>query len=241
MYAPFAVIVYVHGESYEWNSGNAYDGRILTGYGHVIFITVNFRLGILGFLKTRGDLSDNQHCCFAISDIEAALRWVNSNIAAFGGDPTRVTLVGHDTGAALVNALMLLTSARGSMLSPWAVASSPHSVHLQVTEQVGCATPNSASDHVLHCLQELPLKSLMEVKLEDRRFLTQFGPWFSLNPSLEIERAGDTFVDRQMLLGLTSIESFRELAAQQIETGLHPDEKDEILRLFRVKKQTLEK
>ncbi|KAG8333653.1 neurexin protein binding [Homalodisca vitripennis] len=62
--------------------------------------------------QTRGVLSDNQHCCFAISDIEAALRWVNSNIAAFGGDPTRVTLVGHDTGAAVENALMLLTSTR---------------------------------------------------------------------------------------------------------------------------------
>uniref|UniRef100_T1IA08 COesterase domain-containing protein n=1 Tax=Rhodnius prolixus TaxID=13249 RepID=T1IA08_RHOPR len=47
--APYAVMVYLHGESYEWNSGNHYDGRVLASFGHVIFITVNFRLGLLGF------------------------------------------------------------------------------------------------------------------------------------------------------------------------------------------------
>ncbi|CAB0005598.1 unnamed protein product, partial [Nesidiocoris tenuis] len=45
--APYAVLVYIHGESYEWNSGNHYDGRVLASYGHVIFITVNYRLGLL--------------------------------------------------------------------------------------------------------------------------------------------------------------------------------------------------
>lgn len=42
------VIVYIHGESFEWNSGNAYDGSILASYGEVIVITVNYRLGALG-------------------------------------------------------------------------------------------------------------------------------------------------------------------------------------------------
>lgn len=42
------VIVYIHGESFDWNSGNPYDGSILASYGGVIFVTVNFRLGILG-------------------------------------------------------------------------------------------------------------------------------------------------------------------------------------------------
>ena len=45
---PLPVIVYVHGESYEWNSGNPYDGSVLASYGHVIVVTINFRLGILG-------------------------------------------------------------------------------------------------------------------------------------------------------------------------------------------------
>lgn len=42
--------MYIHGESYEWNSGNPYDGSILASYGRVIVVTLNFRLGILGEL-----------------------------------------------------------------------------------------------------------------------------------------------------------------------------------------------
>lgn len=44
----YPVMVFIHGESYEWNSGNAYDGSILSSYGQVIVVTLNYRLGILG-------------------------------------------------------------------------------------------------------------------------------------------------------------------------------------------------
>lgn len=43
-----ATIVYIHGESFEWNSGNPYDGSILAAHGNVIVVTINFRLGVLG-------------------------------------------------------------------------------------------------------------------------------------------------------------------------------------------------
>lgn len=46
--APYAVMVYVHGESFEWGTGNVYDGSVLASAGHVIVITLNYRLGILG-------------------------------------------------------------------------------------------------------------------------------------------------------------------------------------------------
>lgn len=50
--APYAVVVYVHGESFEWGSGNFYDGSVLASAGHVIVITLNYRLGLLGeFLR----------------------------------------------------------------------------------------------------------------------------------------------------------------------------------------------
>jgi hypothetical protein len=45
---PLPVVLYIHGESYEWNSGNPYDGSVLASYGHVLVVTINFRLGVLG-------------------------------------------------------------------------------------------------------------------------------------------------------------------------------------------------
>lgn len=50
------VIVFIHGESFEWNSGNLYDGSVLASYGKVVVITLNFRLGILGKDTSSGDI-----------------------------------------------------------------------------------------------------------------------------------------------------------------------------------------
>lgn len=67
------VIVFIHGESYEWNSGNPYDGSVLASYGQVIVITLNYRLGLLGFLKTQ---ANNQMGNYGLLDILAALHWI---------------------------------------------------------------------------------------------------------------------------------------------------------------------
>lgn len=55
-------MVFIHGESFEWNSGNPYDGTILAAYGNVVFVTINFRLGILG-KKRKPDLSNVSDVC----------------------------------------------------------------------------------------------------------------------------------------------------------------------------------
>lgn len=47
----YPVMVFVHGESYEWNSGNPYDGSVLASYGQILVVTINYRLGVLGELK----------------------------------------------------------------------------------------------------------------------------------------------------------------------------------------------
>lgn len=52
----YPVIVFVHGESYEWSSGNPYDGSVLASYGGVVVVTINYRLGILGKSHDRGYL-----------------------------------------------------------------------------------------------------------------------------------------------------------------------------------------
>jgi len=120
----FPVIVFIHGESYEWNSGNPYDGSILASYGDVIVVTLNFRLGVLGRLLIqdfnyfcqiffivkgflRPDLGENKVANFGLLDQIAALKWIQDNIGVFNGDRDSVTLLGHGTGAACVNLLLI--------------------------------------------------------------------------------------------------------------------------------------
>lgn len=55
MHTKYPVMVFIHGESFEWNSGNAYDGSVLAAFGKVIVITLNFRLGVLGKFRHYSD------------------------------------------------------------------------------------------------------------------------------------------------------------------------------------------
>lgn len=106
-------ILFIHGESYEWNSGNPYDGSELAAHGNVIVVTINFRLGILGFLKTGGKESAQGN--FGLMDLVAGLHWLKENLPAFGGDPQLITLLGHGTGAALSNILVVSPVASGEL------------------------------------------------------------------------------------------------------------------------------
>ncbi len=108
------VIVYIHGGSNitGYTADPLYDGAALAVAADAVVVTVNYRLGIFGFLNLAqlksGDdyLSDSGN--FALLDILQALRFVNNNIAAFGGNPGNVTLMGQSAGA--VNILALLVS-----------------------------------------------------------------------------------------------------------------------------------
>jgi para-nitrobenzyl esterase len=97
------VMVWIHGGSFETGSGamEVYNGRYLAAEG-VVVVTINYRLGPLGFLshpalsaETAGGVSGN----YGLLDQIAALRWVERNIAAFGGDPGNVTVFGESAGA----------------------------------------------------------------------------------------------------------------------------------------------
>lgn len=142
----FPVIIYIHGESYEWNSGNPYDGSILASYGQVIVVTLNYRLGALGFMKP--GTSEHTTTNFGLLDQIAALKWVQDNIVVFGGDSGTVTLMGHGTGAACVNFLMVSPIAvglfkrsilmSGSSLSDWATATTSIQSTFQLIQNLNC-------------------------------------------------------------------------------------------------------
>ncbi|KAB0797957.1 hypothetical protein PPYR_08950 [Photinus pyralis] len=183
----YPVVVFIHGESYEWNSGNPYDGSVLASYGGIVVVTVNYRLGILGFLNANTDPYSRSPANYGLMDQIAALHWLQENIAVFGGDPSNVTVIGHGTGAACVN--FLLTSSAvpegvlfhravlmsGSALSPWALVQEPSRYAAQVAIHANCS-PELPHPHLLKCLREKPLEVLMSTPVIAPEFAFAFGP-----------------------------------------------------------------
>jgi para-nitrobenzyl esterase len=107
---PRPVMVWLHGGGLSWGSGSAFDPHRLAVGGGVVVVTVNYRLGLFGFLGHEG-LADSG--AYGLQDQQAALRWVQRNAAAFGGDPRRVTLFGESGGAWAVCGQLAAPGARG--------------------------------------------------------------------------------------------------------------------------------
>lgn len=111
------VMVWVHGGGYTRGTGATptYDGSLLASKG-VVVVTINYRLGIFGFfahpeLTKESDVHSSGN--YGLLDMIAALKWVNTNIDAFGGDPKRVTIFGESAGSSAVNYLMASPLAKG--------------------------------------------------------------------------------------------------------------------------------
>src|SRR5262245_3768687 len=111
------VLVWIHGGAFTEGSGEVavYDGAELAKKGLVV-VTINYRLGLFGFLthpELTGESSRNASGNYGLLDAVAALEWAQKNIAAFGGDPQRVTIAGQSAGAFAVHALTASPLAKG--------------------------------------------------------------------------------------------------------------------------------
>ncbi|WP_425999983.1 carboxylesterase/lipase family protein [Caulobacter sp. DWR1-3-2b1] len=121
------VYVWIHGGAFVVGTGNAYDGSRMAKTGDVIVVTINYRVGVLGlvnFGEALGlpDIPSN----LGLRDQIAALEWVRDNIAAFGGDPERVTIGGQSAGSMSVSLLLHAKSAwplfRGAIMQSGALS-----------------------------------------------------------------------------------------------------------------------
>jgi para-nitrobenzyl esterase len=110
------VLFHIHGGGYYGGSGNSagYDGEALARFGDCVVITVNHRLGAFGFLNLAGEGTPfARSSAVGMMDIVQALRWVHENVAAFGGDPSRVLVFGQSGGGAKTSVLMAMPAAQG--------------------------------------------------------------------------------------------------------------------------------
>lgn len=170
------VMVWVHGGAYLLGSGSQpiYDAADLVADGDLVVVTINYRIGALGFLDLTSVAPDSGvDANPALRDVLLALRWVQDNITAFGGDPGRVTVAGESAGGGLVTTLMTVPAAAGLFHRAIAQSSPATSVFdrhrsRSVTEvfldHAGLlpagADPASAAN-LLRSLAELPIGPLL--------------------------------------------------------------------------------
>lgn len=105
------VMVWIHGGAYVAGAGDlpAYDPQLLVAEQDVVVVNVTFRLGLFGFLGG----SDDRPANLGLLDLLAALRWIRTNIAGFGGDADNITLFGESAGADAIAHLMIADGSDG--------------------------------------------------------------------------------------------------------------------------------
>ncbi len=158
------VLVWIHGGAFANGSSDIYDARRLATRGDIVVVTVNYRLGAPGFLAHPALGAPGN---YGLTDQQAALRWVHDNIAAFGGDPAKVTIAGQSAGGMSVcDHLVAPASAdlyRAAIIASgpcMAQAAAPAAERDSVAWAAdrGCADPAAAAA----CLRSLPAAELAE-------------------------------------------------------------------------------
>ena len=165
------VIVWLHGGAFVGGSSNLYRLDKLTREGRIVVVSVNYRLGTLGFMPHNSFEKDNNGG-YGLLDQREALRWVQRNIQKFGGDPNNVTIAGESAGAGSV--CMYLASAdkvqglfhkaivmSAACFQPMrTVDEAANNVGAKVTSDVGCAN----SSDTLDCLRRVPVADLLNAQ-----------------------------------------------------------------------------
>lgn len=170
--ARLPVIVFIHGGGFTvGSSGMAlYGGENVAVRGEAIFVNMNYRLGILGYMAHPELTAESpQHASgnYGFLDQIAALQWIQKNIARFGGDPARVTISGQSAGAASVGTLLASPLAKGLfqravLMSGAGVSNGAPS--LAESEQTGLEVQKALDANSLHDMRQLPADKVFAVQ-----------------------------------------------------------------------------
>lgn len=163
------VMVWIHGGGFQVGSifMEEYDSRYLASWGNVIVVSVNYRLGALGFLYLENENAIGNQ---GLHDQILALKWVQKNIQKFGGDPNRVTVFGESAGSMSVGSLLLSPLAKGLFQNAISQSGAPNLFFTITKEEANQRTLNLAKKlncpcntpkKVLSCLQNKTVDQLL--------------------------------------------------------------------------------
>uniref|UniRef100_G1PXV7 Carboxylic ester hydrolase n=1 Tax=Myotis lucifugus TaxID=59463 RepID=G1PXV7_MYOLU len=172
------VMVWIHGGGLVVGGASTYDGLPLSAHENVVVVIIQYRLGLWGFFSTGDEHSRGN---WGHLDQLAALRWVQDNIANFGGDPGSVTIFGASAGAESVSVLVLSPLAKnlfhraisesGVSLTSSLVKKDTKATAQQIATFAGCQTTTSAV--MVHCLRQKSEEELLETSLKMKHCLGQ--------------------------------------------------------------------
>jgi para-nitrobenzyl esterase len=173
--AKLPVMVWSYGGAFTGGAGSVpgYDGETLAKKG-VVFVTYNYRLGPFGFFahpELTRESGHNASGNYGVMDLHAALKWVHNNIAAFGGDPGRVTLVGESAGAALESVLVGSKEARGLYHGVIAESASWSGVRMEKMQTLADAEAAGKAN-----AQKIGASSLAELRAKSAEDIMKMSP-----------------------------------------------------------------
>jgi para-nitrobenzyl esterase len=195
------VFVWIHGGALNTGASSEamYDGARMAASQGMVVVSINYRLGVLGYLahpelsaESRQDISGN----YGLLDQIAALRWIEANIAAFGGDPDNVTIAGESAGALSVLYLMASPGARG--LFDRAIAQSAYMISTPELRSRRYGDPPAEGVGVWLQTQ-LGLTNLAELRAMDAQTLTTralatgYMPWGTIDGQILPEQLVQIF------------------------------------------------
>ncbi|XP_047531507.1 carboxylesterase 5A [Vanessa atalanta] len=163
------VVLFIHGGNYRTGSIAPYGGQHFAQKDTIV-VTAQYRLGSLGFLSTgQRDASGNT----GLFDLRAAMTWINDYIEFFGGDKSRVVVMGQGSGGSAASLLALSPEGRsatgvaalsGAPLSPGAIRDDPNKHAETLAEKTGC--PKAPAEQLLICLRKIPAEKIVLVDKE---------------------------------------------------------------------------
>ncbi|XP_053605942.1 carboxylesterase 5A [Plodia interpunctella] len=162
------VVVFIHGGNYKTGSASPYGGKHLT-QEDTLLVVPQYRLGSLGYI-TNGEREASGNA--GLYDLLIAMTWVKDYIEFFGGDPTRVVIMGQGSGASTASLLALSTEGRtatgvaalsGTPLSPGAVQSKPEDHAKQIANRTNC--PPEPVERFILCLRKLPVETIIKADI----------------------------------------------------------------------------
>ncbi|EFN71638.1 Esterase FE4 [Camponotus floridanus] len=192
------VLFWIHGGAFQFGSGSNYGATYLMD-SDIILVTINYRLGPMGFLSTEDEVVPGN---MGLKDQNMALRWVFQNIESFGGDPNGITLFGQSAGGASVQYHYLSPlstglfqggiSFSGTAFDCWAQTEGSLEKTKKLSALMRC--PTTTSRDMIDCLRRRPARNIVQAT---SKFMTfYFNPFTPFGPV--IEKIGDDtpFIDR---------------------------------------------